>query len=79
MRRLFCCSSVALWARVDGELALVRRHGENGAPSCSPCNKEIAGRLGLSPKTVEAHVSELLRRSGSDSRAAVIAGFWTRG
>jgi DNA-binding CsgD family transcriptional regulator len=36
-------------------------------------NKEIARTLGCSPRTVEIHVSRVLRKSGHESRAALIA------
>jgi DNA-binding CsgD family transcriptional regulator len=36
-------------------------------------NKEIARALGCSPRTVEIHVSRVLRKSGHESRAALIA------
>ncbi len=40
-------------------------------------NKEIAEQLGCSLRTVELHVSNLLRRSGHASRAALMARFWS--
>lgn len=36
-------------------------------------NPEIAGRLFLSPRTVETHVRSLMRRSGTESRAQLVA------
>lgn len=40
-------------------------------------NKEIAQGLCCSVKTVEVHVGQLLRKSGTDSRTALIARFWS--
>jgi DNA-binding CsgD family transcriptional regulator len=39
-------------------------------------NKEIAERLECQVGTIELHVSELLRRSGTDGRVPLIAAFW---
>ncbi len=39
-------------------------------------NKEIASALGCTEATVEAHVTQILQRSGVDSRARLIARFW---
>ena len=36
-------------------------------------NKEIAARLYLSPRTVEKHVENLLRKTGSRSRTQLMA------
>lgn len=49
-------------------LALVAR-------GCS--NHEIAVRIGTGEKTVEAHMTQILKRSARHSRAALIAHFWT--
>ncbi len=40
-------------------------------------NKEIAARLGCAVGTAEIHVASVLRKSGADSRARLIARFWT--
>ncbi len=40
-------------------------------------NKEIAGLLQCAERTVEIHVTELLRRSGAASRAMITARFWS--
>lgn len=40
-------------------------------------NKEIADWLGCAPGTVEMHVTAILRRTGADSRARLIARFFT--
>jgi DNA-binding CsgD family transcriptional regulator len=39
-------------------------------------NKEIAARLACQGRTVEHHVTQLLMRSGTPSRSALIAAFW---
>jgi DNA-binding CsgD family transcriptional regulator len=36
-------------------------------------NKEIAGRLGISPRTVEKHVESLLRKTGARSRTQLVS------
>lgn len=41
-------------------------------------NKEIARRLGVALRTVEVHVTSVLRKANVDSRARLIAYFWTR-
>ncbi|MBI5549617.1 MAG: helix-turn-helix transcriptional regulator [Deltaproteobacteria bacterium] len=45
------------------------------ASGCS--NKDIAQALGASVKTIEAHVSEILRKAGVDGRAALVALVWS--
>jgi DNA-binding CsgD family transcriptional regulator len=40
-------------------------------------NKEIASRLACAVHTVELHVTEMLKRSGLDSRSALVAAFWS--
>jgi DNA-binding CsgD family transcriptional regulator len=39
-------------------------------------NKEISDKLGISPNTVEIHVSAILRQTGCESRARLTARFW---
>lgn len=41
-------------------------------------NKEIARELDCAENTVEFHMTQLLRRSGTDSRAQLIAKFWAQ-
>jgi DNA-binding NarL/FixJ family response regulator len=41
-------------------------------------NKEIAASLGCALHTVELHVTEILRRSGLSSRAALVAQVWAQ-
>jgi len=41
-------------------------------------NKAIAAKLGCAESTIELYVTEILRRAGVDSRAALIAKFWSR-
>lgn len=45
------------------------------ARGCS--NREIALQIGTGEKTVEAHMTQILRRSAQPSRTALIALFWT--
>jgi len=39
-------------------------------------NKTIAERIGVAPGTVEEHVTSLLHKTGTDSRAALVARLW---
>lgn len=41
-------------------------------------NKEIARVLGCSPRTIEVHVSSILRKSGVASRTELLAKFVAR-
>jgi DNA-binding CsgD family transcriptional regulator len=41
-------------------------------------NKTIAGRMGVAVGTIEEHVAHLLRKTGTDSRSALVARLWTR-
>lgn len=47
----------------ETEIAALLSHGSG--------NKRIARRLGIRPKTVEAHVANLYRKLGINSRGAV--------
>ncbi|MCU0692976.1 MAG: LuxR C-terminal-related transcriptional regulator [Polyangiaceae bacterium] len=40
------------------------------------CNKQIAQQLGLSGKTVEIHVTAVLRKAGVSNRTALVARLW---
>lgn len=40
-------------------------------------NKEIAVSLGVSARTVEQHVADLLEKIGADSRLRLVSRFWT--
>jgi DNA-binding NarL/FixJ family response regulator len=40
-------------------------------------NRDIAARLSLALATVEVHVSAILRKARVESRARLIAKFWT--
>jgi hypothetical protein len=40
-------------------------------------NKEIASRLGCSPRTVEFHLANIFRKTGVDGRARLISGVAT--
>jgi DNA-binding CsgD family transcriptional regulator len=42
-------------------------------------NKEIAAELGCAEKTVELHVTRILRKAGVTSRAQLTARFWSTG
>jgi DNA-binding NarL/FixJ family response regulator len=39
-------------------------------------NKEIATSFGMSVRTVEQHVAEILKRAEVDSRLRLVARFW---
>jgi DNA-binding CsgD family transcriptional regulator len=39
-------------------------------------NKDIANHLGCAPKTVEMHVSNLMRKCGVRARAELVSSFW---
>ncbi len=39
-------------------------------------NKEIAERLGCSPRTIELHLTAIYEKSGADRRATLIVAFW---
>ncbi|MHB8878454.1 MAG: response regulator transcription factor [Myxococcaceae bacterium] len=41
-------------------------------------NRTIAAELGCGESTIELHVTALLHRSGSESRAALVARFWSQ-
>jgi DNA-binding CsgD family transcriptional regulator len=45
------------------------------AAGCS--NREVAKALGTSVKTVEAHVTSILRKAGVESRSALVARVWS--
>jgi DNA-binding CsgD family transcriptional regulator len=40
-------------------------------------NKVVANRLGCSEKTVEAHITGIMRRSRSENRCHLVARFWS--
>jgi DNA-binding CsgD family transcriptional regulator len=61
-----------------GRWALSRRQVE--VLSClarGMANKTIADVLGCAPSTVEVHVSQVLERAGAESRAQLVALFWS--
>lgn len=65
-------------ARAAERWRLSRRQSEALTLLASGCsNKEIARALGTSLKTVEAHVTEILRKAQVDSRAALVARVWS--
>ena len=41
-------------------------------------NKAIARRLGVGPRTIEVHVTAILRKAKADCRARLVALFWTQ-
>jgi DNA-binding NarL/FixJ family response regulator len=43
---------------------------------CGDANKDVARQLDLSARTVELHISTILRKAGVESRARLIAHFW---
>jgi len=45
--------------------------------SSGASNKEIGHQLGVAERTVEIHVTELLRKSGLENRARLVARFWS--
>lgn len=63
----------ARWSLTPTERRVLRMVVEGEA------NKVIAERLGCSPKTVEIHVTHLLRKGGASSRHVLISRFWRRG
>ena len=40
-------------------------------------NKSIAQRLGAAPRTIEVHMTSILRKARAESRAKLVALFWT--
>lgn len=65
--------------RVAAAWRLTPRHVEVAALIARGyANKEIAASLGCALHTVELHVTELLRRAGLSSRAALVAEIWAR-
>lgn len=42
-------------------------------------NRDIAQRLGCTERTVEVHVSEILRKAGCRNRAQLVASYWAGG
>jgi len=64
-------------ARRSEEWGLSPRQAEVlGLLAAGASNRDIARRIGTTEKTVEAHVTQILRRSSRASRALVIAAFW---
>jgi DNA-binding CsgD family transcriptional regulator len=58
------------WMLTAGEAAVLL-HLVDGA-----ANKDIAAKLGCSPRTVEVHVGAILRKTVQTSRAELIAAVW---
>jgi DNA-binding NarL/FixJ family response regulator len=59
--------SVARWQPTTRQADVLRYILEGLA------NKEIASRMGLSPRTIEVHVTALFDKAGVDSRARLVA------
>ena len=59
------------WGLTKKQVAVLSRLAQGRA------NKTIANELGCAEVSVEFHVTSLLRRSGSSSRAELIAQFWS--
>lgn len=67
-------------ARLVQRWRLTPREGEVLAQlSAGAANKDIANDLDCSERTVEVHMSRLLSKSGTASRAELVARFWTLG
>lgn len=65
--------------RALDEWGLTRQQGRVlGLLARGYSNDEIADELGCAPKTVEHHVHAILGRTGAQSRAELVACFWTR-
>ena len=62
--------ATSAWELTPRQLDVLERLVEGDA------NKEIAQRLGCAENTVELHVTQLLRKSGTTSRGQLIARFW---
>jgi DNA-binding NarL/FixJ family response regulator len=55
----------------DGQMISRRQRQVLGLLAVGSSNKEIAGQLGLTERTVKAHVAELLRKIGAPNRIAL--------
>ncbi|CAM4308701.1 helix-turn-helix transcriptional regulator [Myxococcus xanthus] len=66
-RRRFLAWRGALTARQTEVLELVAQ---------GISNREIANRLRCAERTVEVHITDILKKSGNQSRAQLIAAFW---
>ena len=65
-------SATARWGLTAREIEVVRLLAEGEANKC------IASRLGAAPRTIEVHVTTILRKAKADSRARLVALFWTQ-
>lgn len=69
--------AAALAARAASRWSLTPRQGDVLALVAEGfTNVRIALELGCSPRTVEIHISKILRRADCDSRAALVAKVW---
>ncbi len=64
--------AVREWGLTRRQLDVVRLMAQGEA------NKAIAGKLGCAERTVEVHVTAVLRKARVASRAELIARFWTQ-
>ncbi len=64
-------SARQIWGTTPREFAVLR------PLAMGDSNKEIAGRLGCHEGSVERHVTALLRKARCDSRARLVARFWS--
>lgn len=70
--RIELLSAIERWRLTAREAEVVALMSEGEA------NKAIASRLGAAPRTIEVHVASILRKAKADSRARLVALFWTR-
>ena len=56
----------------DGQIISRRQRQVLGLLAVGSSNREIAGQLGLTERTVKAHVAELLRKIGAPNRIALV-------
>ncbi len=58
------------WRLTERQTAVLRRLALGDA------NKEIAGQLRITVRTVELHVGDLMRRANVESRLRLVAKLW---
>lgn len=68
-QRLAACER--RWKLTGRQVEVLRAIVRGGA------NKTIAAALGIREKTVEVHVTSLLRKAGVESRSELVAAFWS--
>ena len=67
-----CSAAAKVVSLTDAETRVFVRVARGDA------NKEIASSFGCSPRTVEVHVTSLLKKCGVGSRSQLIAWLWSR-